>query len=79
MNREKHKERLDTLPTDLAAQCKRIAGDLRAQNEHVRDDKVLTARVRVCSGYYDSEQVLRMIAALLLSEDTSKSDRFLAG
>ena len=79
MNREKHRDQLDTLPTGLVTQCKHIADGLRTQNEDVRDDKILTARVRMCSGYYDSENVLRMIAARLLSEGSTQPDSSLAG
>ena len=79
MNSRKHKERLDALPAELVEQCKRIAKDVRVQNENVRDDKILTARVRMCSGYYDSEHVLCIIATRLLSEGTAEPDLFLAG
>jgi hypothetical protein len=79
VDRKKHKERLDTLPAELVEECKRIAEDVRVNNENVRDDKILTARVRMCSGYYDSEHVLCMIAARLLSEGTAEPDCFLAG
>lgn len=57
-----------SLSEDLQGRCSRIAREIHEQGEVVRNDKILTARVRICSGYYDSEDVLRTIAERLLSE-----------
>jgi hypothetical protein len=59
---------LSGLPEELLSQCHQIAKDLRTRNEMVRDEKILAARVRICSGYYDSEHVIRIVASRLLSE-----------
>ncbi len=56
------------LPEDLRNRCKQIAQEIHERRCAVRDDKILTARVRICSGYYDSEEVLHVIADRLLSE-----------
>ena len=58
----------DTLSADLRDRCRQIAKELTERNGAVRDDKILAARVRICSGYYDSEDVLHTIADRLLSE-----------
>jgi hypothetical protein len=79
VNREKHKRRLQALPSDLAAKCRHIAEDLRNHNTNIRDEKILTARVRMCSGFYDSDDAIRLIATRLISESTAKPDGFLAG
>ena len=57
-----------SLSKDLQGRCSRIAREIQDRGEAVRDDKILTARVRICSGYYDSEDVLHTIADRLLSE-----------
>jgi hypothetical protein len=56
------------LPNDLQGHCRQIAQEIHERTTVVRDDKILTARVRICSGYYDSEDVLHAIADRLLSE-----------
>jgi hypothetical protein len=56
------------LPEELRVRCSRMAKEIREQNLIIRDDKVLGARMRICSGYYDSEHVLGVIASRLLSE-----------
>jgi hypothetical protein len=68
VNRPDRKRHLDDLPTNVMAQCKQIADEIRTQNHNVRDRKVLAARIRICSGYYDCDHVLRAVAARLLSE-----------
>ena len=59
---------LPRLPDDLQIRCRQIAREIHERSSVVRDDKILSARVRICSGYYDSEDVLHMIADRLLSE-----------
>ena len=56
------------LPDGLEDRCRDIACEIREYCGAVRDDKILAARVRICSGYYDSEDVLHTIADRLLSE-----------
>ena len=72
MNRPDRNRRLNDLPTNVVAQCKQIAEEIRAQNHNVRDRKVLAARIRICSGYYDCDHVLRAVAARLLTEGTAE-------
>jgi hypothetical protein len=68
MKTGRDRKRQDTLSADLRGRCREIAKELNERNGAVRDDKILTARVRICSGYYDSEDVLHTIADRLLSE-----------
>ena len=56
------------LPEDLQGRCRQIAQEIHEHCGVIRDDKILAARVRICSGYYDSEEVLHVIAERLLSE-----------
>jgi hypothetical protein len=56
------------LPEGLRGRCRQIAREIHENSETVRDEKILAARVRICSGYYDSEDVLHVIADRLLSE-----------
>jgi hypothetical protein len=57
-----------TLPDNLQIRCRQIAKEIHERSNAVRDDKILSARVRICSGYYDSEDVLHVIADRLISE-----------
>ena len=79
MTREQRDKKLSALPDALLADCKGIADDLRAGSGEAIDEKILTARVRICSGYYDSHQALHTIASRMLSEDIPETDTFLAG
>ena len=56
------------LPEGIKERCQEIAQEIHEHCGAVRDDKILAARVRICSGYYDSEEVLHIIADRLLSE-----------
>jgi hypothetical protein len=62
----------DRLSEDLQNRCKQIAREINDRCGAVRDEKILAARVRICSGYYDSDEVLRVIADHLLSEGQSR-------
>jgi hypothetical protein len=57
-----------SLPEGLKNRCREIAREIHEYCGGVRDEKILAARVRICSGYYDSEEVLHIIADRLLSE-----------
>ena len=59
---------LSDLPVEIASQCKQISREIRAGLDDVRDKKILAARIRMCSGYYDSEAVIRAISSRLLTE-----------
>jgi hypothetical protein len=73
VNRDEGKRILTRLPAEVASRCKQIGEEIRAQNEEIRDRKVFAARIRICSGYYESERVVRSIASRLLSEIVSTS------
>jgi len=79
VTRQQRDKKLRALPEALLANCKEIAADLKVGSDQTNDEKILTARVRICSGYYDSEQVLFTIASRMLSEDIPQPDTFLAG
>ena len=68
MKRDRCRTKPDTLSEDLRGRCREIASEIHERTEAVRDEKILAARVRICSGYYDSEDVLHVIADRLLSE-----------
>jgi hypothetical protein len=57
-----------SLPEGLQGRCREIAREIEECCGAVRDGKILAARVRICSGYYDSEEVLHIIADRLLAE-----------
>jgi len=79
VTRQQRNKRLSALPDALLADCKGIADDLKAGSGDTADERILTARVRICSGYYDSHQVLHTIASRMLSQDIPETDSFLAG
>ena len=68
MKRDRDRIRSDTLSEDLRNRCREITSEIVDRTDAVRDEKILAARVRICSGYYDSEDVLHVIADRLLSE-----------
>jgi hypothetical protein len=68
MKADRSTGRSHRLPDSLRSHCDEIARDIHDRSEAVRDEKILAARVRICSGYYDSENVLRVIADRLLTE-----------
>jgi len=68
VNRLGRNHKQHSLPTSMVAGCKEIADEIRGQNESVRYDKVLVARMRISDGYYNSSDVLRVIASRLLEE-----------
>jgi hypothetical protein len=63
---------LNDLPVEIISECRRMAREIRAEQDDVRDKKILAARIRMCSGYYDSDMVIRAISSRLLSEITSE-------
>jgi hypothetical protein len=79
VNRQQRNKKLSELPEALLAECKEIAEDLRAGSGEWIDERILTARVRICSGYYDSHKVLHTIASRMLFQDNTETDSFLAG
>ena len=73
LNREDKKRLLKSLPAEVRSQCVQMAKEISEQNETIRDRKVFAARIRICSGYYDSERVVSGIASRLISEVTYKN------
>jgi hypothetical protein len=62
------RDRLDTLPADLAAECRRISREIREEREEIREAKVIAAKIRIDTDYYTSNDVLRIVASRLLDE-----------
>jgi len=79
VTRQQRDKKLSALPDALLTDCKGIADGLRAGSGETMDEKILTARVRICSGYYDSHQALHATASRMLSQDIPETDTFLAG
>jgi hypothetical protein len=79
LTRQQRNKRLSALPDSLLADCRGIADDLGAGNDDTMDERILTARVRICSGYYDSHQALHTIASRMLFQDIPETDTSLAG
>jgi hypothetical protein len=63
---------LRDLPMEIVSECRQMAKEIRSQQDDVRDKKILAARIRMCSGYYDSDMVIRAISSRLLSEITAE-------
>ena len=61
---------LRDLPSEIRAECRRIADEIKAQRDDLREDKIIAARMRMCSGYYDSDLVIRAISNTLLTSIT---------
>jgi hypothetical protein len=72
-NRQDNKRILKDLSAEIRSQCVQMAREISEQNENIRDRKVFAARIRICSGYYDSERVVNGIASRLLSEMARKN------
>ena len=72
MDKDRRDHVLSDLPVEISSECRRMARDIHAQQHDVRDKKILAARIRMCSGYYDSDMVIRAISTRLLSEITSE-------
>lgn len=68
MDKSDHNQQKHDLPDGVAGQCKGISDQIREENRSIRYDKVLAARMRISSGYYNSGHVLRVIASRLLQE-----------
>ena len=66
--KHKHYERINSLPPDILSQCEQIAREISLERTSVRENKILAARMRISSGYYNSEDVIRIIASRLLAE-----------
>jgi hypothetical protein len=67
-NRPSPADRLKDLPADLAAECRRISREVGEEREEVREAKVIAAKIRMDTNYYDSDNVLRIVASRMLDE-----------
>jgi hypothetical protein len=59
---------LKRLPADLVAECRQISREIRQGKDKIRDTKVIAARIRIETDYYDSDNVLRIVASRMLDE-----------
>ncbi|MFH1312200.1 MAG: hypothetical protein ABIJ00_03145 [Candidatus Eisenbacteria bacterium] len=73
MNRKDNKRIVKDLPAEIRSQCVQMAKEISEQSDTIRDRKVFAARIRICSGYYDSERVVGGIASRLISEVAYKN------
>ena len=53
------RDRLRDLPAELVAECRRISEEIGGEREAVREDKIMAARIRIETDYYNSDNVLR--------------------
>jgi hypothetical protein len=67
-SRPPSRERFDALPADLVAECREISREIDREKEAVRESKVIAAKLRIEDDYYNSDNVLRIVASRLLSE-----------
>ena len=67
-NRPSSADRLKDLPADLVAECRQISREVGEEREAVREAKVIAAKIRMETDYYDSDNVLRIVASRMLDE-----------
>ena len=72
VDKDRREHVLSDLPVEIISECRRMAKEIHTQQNDIRDKKILAARIRMCSGYYDSDMVIRAISTRLLSEITSE-------
>lgn len=68
-NRPASRNRLGQLPPELVAECRRISKEIGDEREKVREDKIMAARIRIETDYYNTDNVLRIVASRLLEEN----------
>ena len=69
INRPASRDRLRDLPAELVAECRRISEEIGGEREAVREDKIMAARIRIETDYYNSDNVLRIVASRLIEEN----------
>lgn len=62
-------DRLKDLPADIVAECRQISGEIGQEKEAVREAKVIAAKIRIETDYYDSDNVLRIVASRMIDEN----------
>ena len=59
---------LKRLPADLVAECRQITREISDDKDEIREAKVIAAKIRIETDYYNSDNVLRIVASRLLDE-----------
>jgi len=67
-NRPSSGDRLKNLPAELVAECRQISREIREQADDVRETKIIAAKIRIETDYYDSDNVLRIVASRMIDE-----------
>ena len=67
-NKPAYRDRLKQLPAGLVAECREISKEISEEKEAVRDDKIVAAKIRIETDYYNSDNMLRIVASRLLDE-----------
>ncbi len=67
-NRPSSGDGLRSIPADLVAECRQISREVGEEKEAVRDAKIIAARIRIETDYYDTDNVLRIVASRMLDE-----------
>jgi hypothetical protein len=67
-SRRASSDRLKRIPADLVAECRQISEEISDQQNTIRETKVIAAKIRIESDYYNSDNVLRIVASRLLDE-----------
>jgi len=67
-DRPSSRDRLKNLPADLVAECRQISMEISEQADDIRETKVIAAKIRIETDYYDSDNVLRIVASRMLDE-----------
>jgi hypothetical protein len=57
---------LAQISSEIAAECRRIAREIENQQNELREDKILAAKMRLSNGYYESDLVIRSMSSSLL-------------
>lgn len=68
-SRPASRDRLRELPAELAAECRRISEEIYGEKETIREDKIMAARIRIETDYYNTDNVLRIVASRLIEEN----------
>ena len=66
--RPANRDRLKQLSPEVLAECRQISKDIREEREDIREAKIIAARIRIETDYYNSDNVLRIVASRLLDE-----------
>lgn len=70
--RSASRDRLKQLPADLVAECRQISKEISEEREDLREARIIAAKIRIETDYYNSDNVLRIVASRLLDESRSR-------